>query len=408
MSANLHIKSKPIVYCICYGTPAWENILWMRGHSGGDCRCDSPKTLGERTSAHRWQAVLALLPHVTRAKLSLPCSIDTAPDFHTVQVLATTFDALAKRDEEYDMLESVVIKNLNTVALVQLCHNHMDLRNVQRVFEGVKNLVIDPTFRSHELDLQNPVDRYVQSFVFLAKNLETLCISTNSPYRDDDMRTWESVATPPRLPHLRCLELRGISFYASDFLNLCQECAGTLKEIYLLDVKLRTDLGGNPFDLWIGNPNKPHLSTALWIAPSMAAVENLCLVTLRATRLSYTIPGVTPAHRKWSDMADEPNNAFDERFVAIAMREQQLSQTVSISTGIAYSHDTNRSETDAVAFPRDMRKSSVNLQHGIDDIFADRSIAVTQVLGELLDLIEKAVEDVNKEIEHTLASDSFV
>ncbi|KAI2621243.1 hypothetical protein GGR54DRAFT_600650 [Hypoxylon sp. NC1633] len=275
-------------------------------------------------------AILEHTPNVDAIKLNLPLQfMPISIPAHNQQgsatmILANTFKALAQRPEGSETLKTLVLENLVDVSAMRLWRNPQDVKNIVTTFRDLQKLSVSVQRQDHTHVWNAALfSKALWGMIGAAKKLESLCIidmDTSMAIDADDKASSEVFTTasrqewsartllPPQglkpkhkimLQNLACLELRQIQLRGQDLVSILRITAGSLRELYLEGVYLKTVFTAGPINnnhnneynndtcpLWVGLPNTLPPPQHSWIAAHLRQMR-LRLRVLRVTDLGY-------------------------------------------------------------------------------------------------------------------------
>lgn len=278
--------------------------------------------------------MLSFTPNVKKIKLNLPFQVVGQCSRTATLLLATSLACFAKRNEEHHILETLVLDHVSDTTLIDICYNPIDLSNTLDVLQGLKHLVL--SIKRQEA-IPHKQTTFAQNLSFLiqkAINLECLCLIGWNVKRDINSRKhchnvsqnhWTMRSLPflrnmsLNIGHIRCLELKRVDIFPQTFVDLIEQIAPSLKELYLNEIYLKVR---DPETLqhpsyWIGH-GRGRAEKACWVAEDLHNIEDLNLSILRVTGLGYDDFLSKPdARHPDYDLRDLSGlgRSFDQRFV---------------------------------------------------------------------------------------------
>ncbi|KAL5314265.1 hypothetical protein ACEPPN_018690 [Leptodophora sp. 'Broadleaf-Isolate-01'] len=297
--------------------------------------CLNDTTFDETDFRRVIHEVLEVTPNMKRLKLNLPFQVVGQTSRTATVLLATALACLAKRPEEHEVLQTMVLDHVSDTTLIDICHNPMDIINAITTFSGLKHLILSIKRQESLPSKQSSFSNNLWFLIEKAIPLESLCLIGWNIKRDINTRrhchnvsynNWTMRSLPfsrdisDKLTHLRNLELKRIDIDPQIFVNLITQIAPTLKELYLNQVYLKIRAPqhlSRGLDLWIGNIGRKKEETC-WVAEELRAIPELKLDILRATGIGYDdfLPTPDPEYPTY-DLEDRTNQSrsFDHRFV---------------------------------------------------------------------------------------------
>ncbi|KAI5925408.1 hypothetical protein F4810DRAFT_660431 [Camillea tinctor] len=259
---------------------------------------------------NRLAGMLEHCPNVTAVRLNLPFQLLSQHCRAATMILGNTLKALLKRPEESAIVDTLVIENLTDLTLYKLGRNPVDVANLSNILGHLKHLLV--SVRRHD---DCPYSRFEVAFylwemLLKAKQLESLCLVGLDVNDKSELKTttegqtkfsgWQNRAMPLSshrvsslaMLNITFLELRSLEIHPADLMDLFKIVSGSLRELYLDYVYLKSVIRGNQsaaereISYWVGPPNIPAPTAgAVWIAPRLR--EILDLRVCRASNLGY-------------------------------------------------------------------------------------------------------------------------
>lgn len=250
-------------------------------------------------------------PNINAARLNLPFQLISRHCHAATMIMGNTFEALAQRDWEVATpLETLVVENLTDTTVVKLWHNPRDVKNIIDVFTDLKHLLL--SVRRHEEGQVHTIAfrNRLWEMIGKAPRLESLCLIgldlDDKPFQvvkisnhmtlsleDWQFKSVPTIRKPPKsvLPSLTYLELRRVEVMGFGLLSMLRCFCGSLQELYLDQVYLKTIHGPEPpaepdSTLWIGLPNVRPPPNHRWIAMQIRQMRSQLRIC-RATNLGY-------------------------------------------------------------------------------------------------------------------------
>ena len=139
--------------------------------------CLGDDTFDETDFRRVVDGVLRQAPNLTRLKINLPFQVVGRQSQTATLILATTLACIAQRDpEESKALDMLVLDHVADTSIINICNNHMDIRNAVTALSGLKRLAISIK-RQEAGTVQQAA--FAQNLWFLLKKaigLVSLCI----------------------------------------------------------------------------------------------------------------------------------------------------------------------------------------------------------------------------------------
>ncbi|KAI1641178.1 hypothetical protein F4809DRAFT_587620 [Biscogniauxia mediterranea] len=260
---------------------------------------------------NRLASMLEHTPNVTAVRLNLPFQLLSQHCRAATMILGNTLKALLQRPEESATVETLVIDNLTDLTLYKLWRNPVDVANFSTILGCLKHLLV--SVRRHDDCPHSRFDVafYLWEMLLKAKQLESLCLVGLDVNDKSELKTttegqtkfvgWQNRAMPLSsyrvsllaTLNITYLELRSLEIHPADLMDLFRIVSGSLKELYLDHVYLKSIVRGNgstperEVSYWVGPPNIPPPSTgAVWVAPRLREMIR-DLRVCRATNLGY-------------------------------------------------------------------------------------------------------------------------
>ncbi|KAH7026464.1 uncharacterized protein B0I36DRAFT_330704 [Microdochium trichocladiopsis] len=321
--------------------------------------------------------------NMTATRLNLPFQLISRHCHAATMIMGNTFEALAQRDWEVAKpLETLVIENLTDTTVVKLWHNPRDVKNIIDVFRHLKHLLL--SVRRHEEGHVHTIAfrNRLWEMIGKAPSLESLCligldlddrpfeVVKTSSQSSLSLEEWQfrsipTIRKPPKsaLPHLAYLELRRVEVMGFGLLSMLRCFSGSLKELYLDQVYLKTIHHPEPppepdSTLWIGLPNVRPPQNHRWIAVQIRQMRSQLRVC-RASSLGYDqyTMGQGRQNPAYYDFDDPCGlyRTFEQRFVEVAMGVKQPPHAVT-DEPVAYLPEE---ETQAWAVAEDERPAEM-------------------------------------------------
>ncbi|KXJ92025.1 hypothetical protein Micbo1qcDRAFT_233361 [Microdochium bolleyi] len=289
--------------------------------------------------------LLRYTPNMAATRLNLPFQLISRHCHAATMIMGNTFEALAQRDWEVSTpLETLVVENLTDTTVVKLWHNPRDVKNIIDVFSSLKHLLL--SVRRHEEGQVHTIAfrNRLWEMIGKAPRLESLCLIgldlDDKPFqvvkvstqRSLSLEEWQfksvpTIRKPPKsvLPELAFLELRRVEVMGFGLLSLLRCFSGSLRELYLDQVYLKTIHSPEPpletdSTLWIGLPNVQPPPNHRWIAMQIRQMRTQ-LRKCRATKLGYDQYSMGQDHLQAPayDLEDPCglSRPFEQRFVEV-------------------------------------------------------------------------------------------
>ncbi|KHJ34869.1 hypothetical protein EV44_g5007 [Erysiphe necator] len=294
--------------------------------------CMGTTSFDERDFRFVLEEILQWTPNMCRVRVNLPLQILGWKSRTATLLFATTLECLAKRIDEHQAIQTLVVDHLTDTALINICNNPMDLANAIKVFSSVLHLCISIKTEEISPNRQDAFGWYLWFMIRKARALTSLCLVGWNTKQEIRSRRYDSgvrfeiwntrslsfFSGDTNWEFLRNLELKSVYFRPSKFLEFIGEIKNCLRELYLFEVYLRVHrLPNNEISgLWVGKVgvNKPEGS--VWVAEELRNMEGLNLKILRATGLEYDRFDVNPQPTDPEfDFLDPLNRPYDQRFV---------------------------------------------------------------------------------------------
>jgi hypothetical protein len=366
--------------------------------------------------------------------VNLPFQVIGSHSRTATVILATTLAVLATRSEEDAQLETLVLDHLSDTSLLKLCHNPMDLINMIRVFQGLRNLVI--SIKRQEASTSSQAN-FTQSLWFLIRKasfLDSLCligwnIKRNMVTRrfshGVSLTSWNMRSLPsPRdglrgLENLRFLELRRVDIAPHSLLNIIKLASQSLKELFLNEVYLKINRWENDIkcNLWIGLPSIQKPADSCWLAEEIRDMEGLKLDIIKATGLGYDEFEPLVA----SDLPDYDLNdptlrgrSFDCRFVETALGIADDTTITNATTTIEFDESAEArlqtppnnninscvADWDSDTFQRHHNTTS-HFRRCIDGYFFNKNEGALKELQKVITVADRGMTLLTEEIDRT-------
>ena len=299
--------------------------------------CMSDLTFDEADFGRIVKGVLDTTPNLTRLKLNLPFQVVGRASSTATTFLANTLACVAKRPEEFKLLETLVLDHVSDTTVINICQNPMDARNALNAFASLNNLVLSIKRQETRMTRQKTFTQNLWLLIRKAVDLESLCLIGWNIKRDINTRKhqhavsfneWSMRSLPYPMdkigafPRLRFLELKRVDIDPNHLVKLVEDNAKTLKEIYLNEVYIKV-FGSADLEktsVWIGYPDIKRPDDCLWVADELRKLQQgpLKLEVLRVTGLGYDDfePDPNSTHSNY-DLNDPTGlqRSFDQRFV---------------------------------------------------------------------------------------------
>lgn len=363
------------------------------------------------------------MPKLKQVKIILPYTCMWKGSDCATKIFCITMQRLARyvSRSDSDHFETLVVQNVAQLTLSRVFLNPSDIENSLVVFSALKHLVmaIDTNVLQDDLERFARVMGGIWRLIQECKDLLSLClIGTKPPCGDSrivehpptlDLRLWHLnalyygripvhqnatyVPPPDIFKSLRFLELKKLNMRARDFVDMITASAGTLTDLYLIEVCLKHSAFANPTlptHLWLGlslDENDYDQQTSVWVAfdiRSMIMNGTLKLETLRATLLGYDYINLQHGNDSLDiKLFQETYNYdnFDEAFVRFVMDGQLLPKPPGEAT--------NAIEYDAVTYQRFRNTTSVYMSE-TDGGFATDTRSLIKYCDSQLEAANKA------------------
>jgi hypothetical protein len=233
---------------------------------------------------------------------------------------------------------------------------------------------------------------------------------------------------------LRYLELKRVDIDPKQLIRLIEDCSGTLKELYLVEVYIKVygAVDQDKTALWIGLQHSSRPLEACWVAQDLRNMESLQLDVLRVTGLGYDDfePDEASLHPDY-DLEDpgDLDKSFDQRFVEAVMQPDvdimstsptsrttspelpqevaTLPEDVSLSPSTVPTSPSipdplaivrNRIDYDADTFQR-YHNTTSHFKRSIDGYFTNHNEQALKELQNLISVADRGMTLISQEIE---------
>jgi hypothetical protein len=127
-------------------------------------------------------------PNMRRLKVNLPFQVVGRTSRTATLFLATTLACVARRPEEFQALEALVLDHVSDTTIVTICNNPIDARNALTCFSNLKHLVLSIKRQETRMTHQKTFTQNLWLLIRKAVGLESLCLIGWNVKRDINTR----------------------------------------------------------------------------------------------------------------------------------------------------------------------------------------------------------------------------